>query len=190
MFVKWGKYQSSDFSEKERVFEILTWWVFLGKQGKSLIISSLQESECFSHLFFIVRIDQASMDTRVTQKWPQLKIVLVFLRRDNDLKNWKAVCWTFFQFLIVIRYEEWCLNLVWFDLTRIFLEKDSLQSSGIVEVCLDRPGAKNAIGKDMLRGLQNAFEAVKEDASANVLMICSAVPRVFCAGADLKVLPS
>ncbi|XP_030524898.1 probable enoyl-CoA hydratase 2, mitochondrial isoform X1 [Rhodamnia argentea] len=66
------------------------------------------------------------------------------------------------------------------------LNRLSDSDSGIVEVCLDRPGTKNAIGKDMLRGLQNAFEAVKEDSSANVLMICSAVPRAFCAGADLK----
>ena len=61
-------------------------------------------------------------------------------------------------------------------------------SAGIVEVCLDRPSAKNAIGKDMLRGLQLAFEAVKEDVSSNVLMILSSVPKVFCAGADLKVI--
>ncbi|OVA10595.1 Crotonase superfamily [Macleaya cordata] len=58
--------------------------------------------------------------------------------------------------------------------------------SGIIEVKLDRPEAKNAIGKDMLRGLQHTLEAINEDSSANVVMICSSVPRVFCAGADLK----
>lgn len=52
---------------------------------------------------------------------------------------------------------------------------------------LDRPGAKNAIGKEMLRGLRNAFETINNDDSANVAMICSSVPKVFCAGADLKV---
>ncbi|KAL5973236.1 hypothetical protein ACLOJK_037263 [Asimina triloba] len=57
---------------------------------------------------------------------------------------------------------------------------------GIVEVRLDRPEAKNAIGKDMLKGIQNALEAVNRDSSVNVVMICSSVPRVFCAGADLK----
>lgn len=60
--------------------------------------------------------------------------------------------------------------------------------TGIVEVRLERPGAKNAIGKDMLRGLQETFEAIERDPSANVVMICSSVPRVFCAGADLKVI--
>ncbi|GAV58605.1 ECH domain-containing protein [Cephalotus follicularis] len=58
--------------------------------------------------------------------------------------------------------------------------------SGILEVNLDRPDVKNAINKDMLRGLQNTFEAVSKDSSANVVMICSSVPKVFCAGADLK----
>ncbi|GFZ16542.1 ATP-dependent caseinolytic (Clp) protease/crotonase family protein [Actinidia rufa] len=41
-------------------------------------------------------------------------------------------------------------------------------------------------GKDMLRGLQLSFEAINRDSSANILMICSSVPKVFCAGADLK----
>ncbi|KAI5655765.1 hypothetical protein M9H77_32952 [Catharanthus roseus] len=58
--------------------------------------------------------------------------------------------------------------------------------TGIFEVNLDRPEAKNAIGKDMLKGLQQAFEAVSREHSANVLMICSSVSKVFCAGADLK----
>lgn len=38
----------------------------------------------------------------------------------------------------------------------------------------------------MLEGLQYTFEAVSRDRSANVLMICSSVNKVFCAGADLK----
>ncbi|KAK4728447.1 hypothetical protein R3W88_021435 [Solanum pinnatisectum] len=66
------------------------------------------------------------------------------------------------------------------------LERLSDSDSGILEVKLDRPEARNAIGKDMLRGLQQAFEAVGNERSANVLMICSSVPKVFCAGADLK----
>ncbi|XP_028079558.1 probable enoyl-CoA hydratase 2, mitochondrial isoform X4 [Camellia sinensis] len=38
----------------------------------------------------------------------------------------------------------------------------------------------------MPRGLQHSFEAINRDSSANILMISSSVPRVFCAGADLK----
>ncbi|XP_054810303.1 probable enoyl-CoA hydratase 2, mitochondrial [Prosopis cineraria] len=58
--------------------------------------------------------------------------------------------------------------------------------SGIFEVSLDRPGAKNAIGKDMLRDLRHALEFIDREPSAKVAMIRSSVPGVFCAGADLK----
>ncbi|XP_051139866.1 probable enoyl-CoA hydratase 2, mitochondrial isoform X2 [Andrographis paniculata] len=54
------------------------------------------------------------------------------------------------------------------------------------EVKLERPETKNAIGNDMLRGLQHAFEAVNMDHTSKVLLISSSVPKVFCAGADLK----
>lgn len=52
---------------------------------------------------------------------------------------------------------------------------------------MDRPEAKNAIGKEMLRGLSNVFELINQNSDANVAMIRSSVPGVFCAGADLKV---
>lgn len=58
--------------------------------------------------------------------------------------------------------------------------------SGIVELTLDRPGSKNAIGKDMLIGLEHSLETINKDLSSKVMMICSSVPKVFCAGADLK----
>ncbi|KDP39925.1 hypothetical protein JCGZ_03456 [Jatropha curcas] len=66
------------------------------------------------------------------------------------------------------------------------LQRFSDSDSGIIEVNLDRAGAKNAIGKEMLRGLQYTFETISKDDSASVVMICSSVPKVFCAGADLK----
>ncbi|KAK4761603.1 hypothetical protein SAY87_029487 [Trapa incisa] len=66
------------------------------------------------------------------------------------------------------------------------LNRLSDSDSGIVEVCLDRPGSKNAIGRDMLKGLQHVLDVVGKDTSINVMMICSSVPKIFCAGADLK----
>ncbi|XP_074591728.1 putative enoyl-CoA hydratase 2, mitochondrial isoform X2 [Curcuma longa] len=66
------------------------------------------------------------------------------------------------------------------------LERLTDLDSGIVELKLDRPEAKNAIGKAMLRGLQNALETIGNDSSTNVVVVSSSVPRVFCAGADLK----
>ncbi|XVF51824.1 hypothetical protein PTKIN_Ptkin04bG0215200 [Pterospermum kingtungense] len=68
------------------------------------------------------------------------------------------------------------------------LHRLSDSDSGIVEVSLNRPEAKNAIGNDMSKGLRHAFEAIHRDSSARVVMISSSVPNVFCAGADLKEL--
>ncbi|KAL9231158.1 hypothetical protein vseg_006416 [Gypsophila vaccaria] len=62
----------------------------------------------------------------------------------------------------------------------------SNDDSGIVELNLDRAERKNAIGKDMLKGLRDSLEMLNEDRSAKVVMICSSVPKIFCAGADLK----
>lgn len=66
------------------------------------------------------------------------------------------------------------------------LNRLSGSDSGIVEVNLDRPVAKNSINKEMLKGLQTTFETIHQDSSARVVMITSLVPGVFCAGADLK----
>lgn len=66
------------------------------------------------------------------------------------------------------------------------LQRLSDSDSGIVELSLDRPSVKNAIGKDMLGGLQHSLETLSRDLSAKVMMINSSVPKVFCAGADLK----
>ncbi|KAK3224977.1 hypothetical protein Dsin_004839 [Dipteronia sinensis] len=66
------------------------------------------------------------------------------------------------------------------------LNRLSESDSGIVEVNLNRPGARNSIGKDFLRGLKDSFEVISKDSTANVVLITSSVPKVFCAGADLK----
>ncbi|EPS72106.1 hypothetical protein M569_02653 [Genlisea aurea] len=66
------------------------------------------------------------------------------------------------------------------------LHKFTDSDSGILEVNLKSPEAKNSIGKDMLIGLKQALETVNADPVAKVLLISSSVPRVFCAGADLK----
>ncbi|KAL5723979.1 methylglutaconyl-CoA hydratase [Ranunculus cassubicifolius] len=66
------------------------------------------------------------------------------------------------------------------------LERLSDTDSGIVELKLDRPKAKNAIGREMLAGLRHYLEIINVDSKANVVLINSLVPRVFCAGADLK----
>ncbi|KAM3226198.1 hypothetical protein ACQJBY_058711 [Aegilops geniculata] len=66
------------------------------------------------------------------------------------------------------------------------LRKLSPPDSGIVELRLERPEARNAIGKEMLKGLRSAMDKVGADPTANVVLMASSVPKVFCAGADLK----
>ncbi|XP_073285465.1 probable enoyl-CoA hydratase 2, mitochondrial [Primulina huaijiensis] len=66
------------------------------------------------------------------------------------------------------------------------LQKFTDSDSGIFELTLERPETKNAIGRDMLKRLEYTFDAVNKDNTAKVLMISSSVPKVFCAGADLK----
>ena len=39
----------------------------------------------------------------------------------------------------------------------------------------------------MLQGLRSAIEEVETDTTAKVVLVASSVPKVFCAGADLKV---
>ncbi|RVW70149.1 putative enoyl-CoA hydratase 2, mitochondrial [Vitis vinifera] len=59
------------------------------------------------------------------------------------------------------------------------VQRLSHDDSGIVEVHLDQLETKNAIGKKMLRGLQNIFEAINRDVSANVVMLSSSTPRAL-----------
>lgn len=62
-----------------------------------------------------------------------------------------------------------------------------LMRSGIAVLTLNRPEARNAIGVEMLSNLRTRLENLQFNSSARILIICSTVPGVFCAGADLKV---
>ncbi|KAG0497407.1 hypothetical protein HPP92_002098 [Vanilla planifolia] len=66
------------------------------------------------------------------------------------------------------------------------MKRLSEPDSGIVDLKLERAEARNAISKEMLRGLQNAIDDIGRDSSAKVVLLSSSIPRVFCAGADLK----
>lgn len=62
-----------------------------------------------------------------------------------------------------------------------------LMCSGIAVLTLNRPEARNAIGNEMLSKLRANLENLLFHSTARILIICSTVPGVFCAGADLKV---
>jgi methylglutaconyl-CoA hydratase len=58
--------------------------------------------------------------------------------------------------------------------------------SGILMLGLERPEAKNALGRQLLQEINDAVALVADDLSIRVVILHSLVPGVFCAGADLK----
>ncbi|VDI77800.1 methylglutaconyl-CoA hydratase [Mytilus galloprovincialis] len=64
-----------------------------------------------------------------------------------------------------------------------FLEGDN---EGIAVISMNRPKAKNSLGKVFLSQFQGCINNVKFEKNIRVLIIRSMVPGVFCAGADLK----
>ncbi|CAC5422982.1 AUH [Mytilus coruscus] len=64
-----------------------------------------------------------------------------------------------------------------------FLEGDN---EGIAVISMNRPKAKNSLGKVFLSQFQGCMNNVKFEKNIRVLIIRSLVPGVFCAGADLK----
>ncbi|HEY5857389.1 MAG TPA: enoyl-CoA hydratase-related protein [Aldersonia sp.] len=60
---------------------------------------------------------------------------------------------------------------------------------GITSVVLGRPPA-NALGVDLLDGMHNAIDAAEKARDVKVVVISSAIPGFFAAGADIKHLSS
>ncbi|KAG2428602.1 hypothetical protein HYH02_014304 [Chlamydomonas schloesseri] len=57
---------------------------------------------------------------------------------------------------------------------------------GVSVISLSRPGARNAIGRQLLRELAEALDTVRQERTTRCVLVRSVVPGVFCAGADLK----
>ncbi|XP_055009409.1 methylglutaconyl-CoA hydratase, mitochondrial isoform X2 [Boleophthalmus pectinirostris] len=60
------------------------------------------------------------------------------------------------------------------------------EDAGIVVVGLNRPKAKNAISKNLVKMMYDAVEDIKKNNKVRSVILCSVVPGIFCAGADLK----
>ncbi|KAK3907889.1 Methylglutaconyl-CoA hydratase, mitochondrial [Frankliniella fusca] len=56
---------------------------------------------------------------------------------------------------------------------------------GITVLGFNRPQAKNALSKNLVKQLCDSLEAVRYDPSVQIVILRSLVPKVFCAGADL-----
>ncbi|CEL98587.1 unnamed protein product [Vitrella brassicaformis CCMP3155] len=70
--------------------------------------------------------------------------------------------------------------------TGLLVSVSKSKDSTISVISLQRPEAKNAISSALLYDLSNAVESVRHDEQTRAVIVRSRVPRVFCAGADLK----
>jgi methylglutaconyl-CoA hydratase len=68
----------------------------------------------------------------------------------------------------------------------IRLERPAGADAGILLLGLDRPAAKNALGRQLMGEFRKALADLRVDPSIRVVVLHSLVPGVFCAGADLK----
>ena len=60
------------------------------------------------------------------------------------------------------------------------------EDEGIILLGLDRPAAKNALGRQLMTEFRQAVASLRADPSARVVVLHSLVEGVFCPGADLK----
>ena len=60
------------------------------------------------------------------------------------------------------------------------------RSDGIAVITLNRPDARNALGKDIRAGLFAAWERFEGDPALRVAILTGAGDKAFCAGGDLK----
>jgi len=60
------------------------------------------------------------------------------------------------------------------------------KAGDIGHMILSRHAGKNAFSKQMLTEFREMVEDISTDGSVRCLIISSNVPKVFCAGADLK----
>jgi enoyl-CoA hydratase len=58
--------------------------------------------------------------------------------------------------------------------------------NGIAIITLNRPGSRNALGKDIREGLFAAWDRFERDPALRVAILTGAGDKAFCAGGDLK----
>eukprot|EP00003_Mantamonas_plastica_P027357 TRINITY_DN5851_c1_g1_i1.p1 TRINITY_DN5851_c1_g1~~TRINITY_DN5851_c1_g1_i1.p1 ORF type:complete len:296 (-),score=114.69 TRINITY_DN5851_c1_g1_i1:25-912(-) len=68
----------------------------------------------------------------------------------------------------------------------LLVERREGDEQGIVIVSMNRPKAKNAIGRNLAQRFRETVDELQFDKDARVVILQSVVDGVFCAGADLK----
>src|ERR1700745_3427270 len=64
------------------------------------------------------------------------------------------------------------------------------RDDGIAVITLNRPDARNALGKDIREGLFAAWDRFEHDPALRVAILTGAGEKAFCAGGDLKEMVS
>ena len=60
------------------------------------------------------------------------------------------------------------------------------RGDGIAVITLNRPEARNALGKDIREGLFGAWDRFERDPALRVAILTGSGEKAFCAGGDLK----
>lgn len=60
------------------------------------------------------------------------------------------------------------------------------KDNGIAVLGLNRPESRNALGKNLVSQFYESLALIKEDSNVRTVIIRSLVPKIFCAGADLR----
>ena len=68
----------------------------------------------------------------------------------------------------------------------VVIEKLTGDHEGVVVFGLNRPAAKNAMSKNLVKEFREGISAIQHDKTVRALILRSIVPGIFCAGADLK----
>ncbi len=71
-------------------------------------------------------------------------------------------------------------------MAEVRVDRLSGADTGIVLLGLDRPAAKNALGRQLMTEFRAALAELRFDPAVRVVVLHSHVAGVFCAGADLK----
>ncbi|KAJ2656468.1 hypothetical protein IW148_005588 [Coemansia sp. RSA 1199] len=72
------------------------------------------------------------------------------------------------------------------SIQEVSVERHTGNDLGILTLSLNRPHAKNALSCSLVHSMRSALSDIRSDATVRALVLRSSVPRVFCAGADLK----
>ncbi|XP_036437430.1 enoyl-CoA hydratase domain-containing protein 2, mitochondrial [Colossoma macropomum] len=72
------------------------------------------------------------------------------------------------------------------DAVEVDISRLEGEDNGIVEVLMCRQRARNSLGRVFVGQMRELVSGLRHDSAARVVIFRSLVPRVFCAGADLK----